>query len=125
MQQGVPWSGKRVLLPGLAHADREEQVAVQALLTRGNDDADVLVARGIVEVPAGNLAELHTGQSRAELVGIGISTGSASGAGVMISARSIGIVRLRTSRTWLTSRRPGARLSEMSSQRGFTPVVCG
>ena len=68
MQQGTPWGGKRVLLPGLAHANRQEQVAVQALLARRNDDADVLVARGIVEVPAGNLAELHAGQSRAELV---------------------------------------------------------
>ncbi len=46
---------------------------------------------------------------------------SASGAGVMISARLIGIA-LETS-TRLTSRRPGARLREMSSQRGFTPVV--
>ena len=58
-QQCVPWGGKRVLLPGLAHADRQEQVAIQALLARRNDDADVLVARGIVEVPAGNLAKLN------------------------------------------------------------------
>ena len=66
MQQGTPWGGKRVLLPGLAHADRQEQVAVQALLARRNDDADVLVARGVVEVPAGNLAELHAGQRSEE-----------------------------------------------------------
>ena len=110
---------RSVLLPRRTHADGEQQVAVQALLTRRNDDAHVLIACGIVEVPAGNLAELDTRQRRAELVG------SASGAGVMISARSIGIVRLRTSRTWLTSNKPGARFSEISSQRGFKPVVCG
>ena len=45
----------------------------------------------LVEVPSGNLAELNAGQGRAELIVDRISTGSASGAGVMISARSIGI----------------------------------
>ena len=67
--------------PGARDADGEQQVAVQALLTRRNDDAHVLIACGIVEVPAGNLAELDTRRAARNSSWIGVSTGSARARG--------------------------------------------